>query len=48
MAACSYGAIGFGKIIKIMCREVDMKNVKKLGEIEGVKVIESLEEIKMN
>jgi dihydromethanopterin reductase (acceptor) len=47
-AACSYGAIGFGKIIKIQCREVDMENVKRIRKSEGIKVIESLEEIKMN
>ena len=28
-------AIGFGKIIKIQCREIDIENVKKLEEIEG-------------
>ena len=38
-------AIGFGKIIKIQCREIDIENVKKLEKIEGIKVIKKLDEI---
>lgn len=47
IGACRYGAISFGKIVKIQCRELDIENVEKLESIEGIKVIENLNEIEI-
>lgn len=39
-------AIPSGKEIRIKCRDIDLENVRKLGEIKGVDVILELDEIK--
>ena len=40
-------AVSFGKIVEIECRDLDIGNTKKLKEIEGIKVIENLDEIEI-
>ena len=45
--ACNYGAVSFGKIVEIQCRDLDIENAGKLEKIEGITVIENLEEIKI-
>jgi len=47
IAACKYAAVSFGKIVEIECRDLDIGNTKKLKEIEGIKVIENLNEIEI-
>lgn len=39
---CKYGVVSFGRMIKVKCREIDINNVEKLGEIRGVKVIKNV------
>ncbi len=41
---CEYKAISFGRKVKINIRQIDLENTKKLREMEGIKVIRSLNE----
>lgn len=43
---CKYGAIGFGKEVTIECRDIDIENVKRINEMEGIHVIEDINEIR--
>ncbi len=42
---CAYGAVSFGKRVKARVRKVDAENVRKLSEMEGVKVLSHPQEI---
>lgn len=37
--ACKYGAVGFGKVVEINCRGLDVANTKKLKKLRGIKVM---------
>lgn len=38
--SCPYGAISEGKIITLYMREIDIENTRKLGEMEGITIVE--------
>jgi dihydromethanopterin reductase (acceptor) len=42
---CEHGAVIEGKVVKLKVREIDAKNVKLLGEMEYITVIEKPEKI---
>ena len=42
---CKFNAISFGKEVMVYCREIDIKNVKKLKKMEGIRIIENPDEI---
>ena len=39
--SCPNGAISEGKIITLYMREIDIENTRKLGEIEGITIVEN-------
>ena len=43
---CEHGAVISGKVVKLKTRKIDAENVKKLGEMEFVTVVEKPEKIK--
>jgi dihydromethanopterin reductase (acceptor) len=40
ITACPFGAIKYGEKIKLRVREIDIKNVKKLKQMDGITVLE--------
>lgn len=44
--ACPFGAVSGGKIITIYMRDIDIKNTRKLQEIEGMEVIKEPADIR--
>ncbi len=44
---CKYGAITFGSIVEVRCREIDIRNVENVGKIEGITIFERFEDLNL-